>query len=126
MLWFVLDGIPVNDPSSEAFFGCSKPTSGVEIPEAGADFYEAKDVPHGEVRAFWYHSRTTGRPRRAFVYTPPGSAEERLATAVKRMHEALDQAGVRHVVFESVGTAHEWQTWRRSLNDFAPRLFQRD
>lgn len=23
-----------------------------------------------------------------------------------------------------VGTAHEWLTWRRCLNDFAPRLFK--
>jgi hypothetical protein len=22
------------------------------------------------------------------------------------------------------GTAHEWLTWRRALNDFAPRLFR--
>ena len=35
------------------------------------------------------------------------------------MHERLEAAGVRHVAFESKGTAHEWQTWRRSLNDFA-------
>ncbi|HXJ58399.1 MAG TPA: hypothetical protein VNU68_17220 [Verrucomicrobiae bacterium] len=25
--------------------------------------------------------------------------------------------------FSSPGTDHEWQTWRRSLYDFAPRLF---
>jgi enterochelin esterase family protein len=53
-----------------------------------------------------------------------GSAEERFATAIQNMHEALNQAGIRHVIFESPGTAHEWQTWRRSLYDFAPRLFQ--
>jgi hypothetical protein len=30
-----------------------------------------------------------------------------------------------HVVyFESAGTAHEWQTWRRGFNDFVPRLFR--
>ena len=31
------------------------------------------------------------------------------------------------VYFESPGTdvpAHEWLTWRRCLNDFAPRLFK--
>jgi enterochelin esterase family protein len=28
------------------------------------------------------------------------------------------------VYFESAGTAHEWLTWRRCLNDFAPRLFK--
>jgi enterochelin esterase family protein len=32
--------------------------------------------------------------------------------------------GIRHVFFESAGTAHEWQTWRRSLHDFAQRLFR--
>jgi enterochelin esterase-like enzyme len=44
--------------------------------------------------------------------------------AMKGFHEALTKAGIRHVYFESKGTAHEWQTWRRDLNDFAPRLFQ--
>jgi len=37
---------------------------------------------------------------------------------------ALKATGVRLVYFESNGTAHEWQTWRRDLNDFAPRLFR--
>ena len=30
---------------------------------------------------------------------------------------------VEHVFYESPGTDHEWQTWRRDLKDFAPRLF---
>lgn len=38
--------------------------------------------------------------------------------------EALRKAGVRVEYFESTGTAHEWQTWRRDLNDFAPQLFR--
>ena len=36
----------------------------------------------------------------------------------------LDKAGIRYVFVSSPGTAHEWLTWRRDLNDFAPRLFQ--
>jgi enterochelin esterase family protein len=52
------------------------------------------------------------------------SAEERFAAGVRTMHGALDQAGIKHVVFESPGTSHEWQTWRRSLHDFAQRLFR--
>jgi len=36
----------------------------------------------------------------------------------------LKSAGVKVVYFESQGTAHEWQTWRRDLNDLAPRLFR--
>jgi enterochelin esterase-like enzyme len=283
--WFVVDGVAMNDPGSETFFGYGKPTSGVEVPEPGADYYDAKDVPHGEVRAVWYHSKVTGKPRRAMVYTPPGydkgadkypvlylqhgagedergwttqgranfildnliaakkatpmivvmdngyadkagqppvrgfdfsgfeavltgelvpkidgtfrtladrdhralaglsmggmqalqiglthldtfatvgafsappgpnfdvaksyagafadaaafnkkvklfwigagTGEERFLAGMKTMHTALDQAGVKHVAFESDGTSHEWQTWRRSLHDFAPRLFK--
>jgi enterochelin esterase family protein len=38
--------------------------------------------------------------------------------------EELTKAGIRNVFFESPGTAHEWLTWRRCLNDFAPRLFK--
>ena len=41
-------------------------------------------------------------------------------------HKALEDAGITHEYFESEGTAHEWQTWRRSLHGFAPRLFQTD
>jgi enterochelin esterase-like enzyme len=283
--WLVVDGVSVNDPGSETFFGWGRPTSGIEVPEKGIDFYDVKDVPHGEVRALWYHSKITGKARRAFVYTPPeydtatgtrypvlylqhgagedergwttqgranfildnlfaakkakpmivvmdhgyadragekagkgfdfrafeavvtgelipkvdatyrtladrdhramaglsmggmqalqiglthldlfayvgafsappiakfdaatsyngalrdadafnkkvrlfwlgaGSAEERFAAGMKAMHATLEKAGIKHVVFESAGTSHEWQTWRRSLHDFAPRLF---
>jgi enterochelin esterase family protein len=295
--WLVVDGVAVNDPGSETFFGYGKPTSGVEVPEEGVDFYDARDVPHGEVRSLWYHSKVTGKPRRAFVYTPPGydtdatrrypvlflqhgagedergwttqgranfildnliaagkarsmivvmdngyaerpgaqpssspgarpgpprfdfsgfqavlvdelvpkidatyrtladrdhralaglsmgsmqalqiglshmdvfawlgafslppfgrfdvetsygggfrdpavlsakmrllwlgagTAEERFVNALRAMHESLDRVGVKHVVFESQGTSHEWQTWRRSLHAFAPLLFQTD
>ena len=40
------------------------------MPEAGGDFYAAKDVPHGEVRVRWYYAKTTQAWRRAYVYTP--------------------------------------------------------
>ena len=281
--WFVVDGAAVNDPGSETYFGWDRPCSGIEIPEQGVDFYDAKDVPHGEVRTFWYHSKVTGKLRRAMAYTPPGydkgserypvlylqhgagedergwtaqgranfildnliaarkarpmilvmdngyatkagqkampfdfagfevvlteelipkidatyrtladrdhralaglsmgglqalqigfnhldlfasvgafsapvfgrfdvktshngafgdpeafnknvrllwlgvGSAEGFADGVKAMHGALDKAGVRHVIFESSGTSHEWLTWRRSLHDFAPRLFR--
>ncbi|MDX9812905.1 MAG: alpha/beta hydrolase-fold protein [Bacteroidales bacterium] len=39
--------------------------------------------------------------------------------------ESLINHGVKNIVFhESQGTAHEWLTWRRALNEFAPRLFK--
>lgn len=290
--WFLVDGLQVNDAASQSFFGYGKETSGIEIPEAGADYYAARDVPHGEVRAHWYYSKTTAAWRRAMVYTPAvyerdartrypvlylqhgsgedergwtnqghanfildnliaagkakpmivvndlgyaakpgaqpvaapggrgaqvpnsfeevvindlipaidgayrtlaaresramaglsmgggqtlqitlahldqfawigsfssplrggtdvktlyngafadpaafnrkvhllwwgaGTAEERMLAPARDLHQKLEEAGVKNVWFESPGTAHEWQTWRRCLQDFAPRLFR--
>jgi enterochelin esterase-like enzyme len=42
----------------------------------------------------------------------------------KNFSNQLTKAGIKNVYFESAGTAHEWLTWRRCLNDFAPRLFK--
>jgi enterochelin esterase-like enzyme len=278
--WFLIDGVAMNDPGSETYFGWAKQTSGIEIPEKGADFYSPKDVPHGEVHIRWYHSKITDTTRRAYVYTPPdydtnasarypvlylqhgagedergwhkqgrmnfimdnllaskkavpmlivmdrgyasrpgdaanknsfgdvlleeiiplidskyrtiadrdhramaglsmggmqtlqiglthldkvsalgafsapmrnfdlkssyggafadvttfnkqvhllwlgaGTAETQIHDSVKTVHDALEAAGIQNIFVESQGTAHEWQTWRRALNDFAPRLF---
>jgi len=66
----VLDGVSVNDPASETYFGYGKETSGIEVPEAGAEYYAIGKVPHGEVRAKSYFSKITGEWRRAMVYTP--------------------------------------------------------
>ena len=48
---------------------------------------------------------------------------ERFRTAIQRLHTSLTEANIQHVFHESPGTDHEWQTWRRALKDFAPRLF---
>lgn len=69
--WLVIDGVQVNDPGSETFYGTGKQTSGIEIPEKGVDYYLPKNVPHGEVRERVYFSKTTQDWRRIFVYTPP-------------------------------------------------------
>ena len=69
--WFLVDGVRVNDPGSETYFGYGLPTGGIEIPVPGEDFFLAKNVPHGDVREHWYYSDITGKWRRAFVYTPP-------------------------------------------------------
>jgi len=69
--WFIVDGVQVNDPGSDTYFGYGRPTGGIEIPVQGEDFFTAKKVPHGEVREHWYFSDITGKWRRAFVYTPP-------------------------------------------------------
>ena len=66
-----IDGATVADPSTMTFFGSGWQNSGIEIPEPGGDFYQAKDVPHGHVSQQSYYSKVTAKWRRAFVYTPP-------------------------------------------------------
>jgi enterochelin esterase-like enzyme len=288
--WFLVDGLAVNDPGSETYFGWARQTSGVEVPDKDGAFYEPRDVPHGDVRVRWYQSKTTGAWRRAYIYTPPdydknvkmrypvlylqhgagenetgwtkqgranlildnviaagrakpmlvvmetgyatkpgatpvqgptgnptmpnafeevvvndliptidasyrtladrenramaglsmgggqtlqitsahldtfawigsfsapmrnfdlktsmngvladpasfnkrvklfwigaGTGEVAFHEAASQLHKSLDAAGIKHVFYESAGTSHEWQTWRRSLHDFVPRLFK--
>jgi enterochelin esterase family protein len=55
------------------------------------------------------------------LFLSTGSVE---GPRVKQFSDALTQAGIKNVYFESPDTAHEWLSWRRALADFAPRLFQ--
>lgn len=70
--WMVVDGVIVLDPGTNTFVGYGHMCNGFEIPEPGVDFYDIKDVPHGEVRIENYFSKTADSWRRIFVYTPPG------------------------------------------------------
>ena len=71
----VVDGVSVNDPASETFYGCGKMMSGIDIPEANTDVFEIKDVPHGEVRQVNYFSKVDNEWRPLFIYTPAGYNE---------------------------------------------------
>jgi enterochelin esterase family protein len=55
------------------------------------------------------------------MFVGTGSVE---GPGTKAFTDALTKAGIHNVYFESPDTAHEWLTWRRALNDFAPRLFK--
>ena len=46
----------------------------------------------------------------------PGSLESN--------HQALEAIGIKNTAYVSPNTAHEFLTWRRSLHEFAPLLFQ--
>jgi len=51
-------------------------------------------------------------------------SRERGADGLKGAADALKQAGINAVSYISPLTAHEWQSWRRSLYEFAPLLFK--
>jgi enterochelin esterase-like enzyme len=67
-----IDGAEVPDPNSMMFFGSMRWGSAVEVPAQDQDSYALKNVPHGQLREIFFHSKSTGSERRAFVYTPPG------------------------------------------------------
>ncbi len=68
--WFVVDGISVSDPGVYPSY-VNGIFSTIDAPGApGDEFYQMRDVPHGEVREHWFHSAVDGNYRRMYVYTP--------------------------------------------------------
>lgn len=63
--------------------------------------------------------------RMKLVWFGIGTEEpEGMMHGMQGFRKALTDAGIKFVYYESPGTSHEWQTWRRDLKDFAPRLFR--
>jgi enterochelin esterase-like enzyme len=58
------------------------------------------------------------------LFIGTGTVERDNNPNILRLHEAFNKAGIKHVYYESPGTAHEWLTWRRDLYEFAPLLFR--
>ncbi len=109
------------------------------LPGKEAEFEENNEVPHGQIRKVWYHSKTLGMQRRMHVYTPPnyddssdrypvfyllhgGGDEDFALDGAQSLDEILKKYGIRHE-FHLSGGGHTWINWRHYLNDLAPRLF---
>lgn len=69
--WMIVDGAIVVDPATNAFMGYGHMCNGFEIPDPDGDFYQLKDVPHGNVLIKNYYSGVAQSWRHIFVYTPP-------------------------------------------------------
>ena len=71
---FTVDGMRTLDPrNSNIKLGYSNffASNVVQVPGNGPQFYDAKPVPHGEVRVRPYESKSLGLARTIWVYTPP-------------------------------------------------------
>jgi enterochelin esterase family protein len=91
---------------------------------SGASFLQAGTDIRQMYNGVWADSSSFNQKVK-LVYVSIGTAEpERMYTGVKGFHEALEKAGIKHVYYESPGTAHEWQTWRRSLRQFTSLIFK--
>jgi enterochelin esterase family protein len=71
---FIIDGVRTIDPGNPAVkTGSTASTiaSILEVPGETPAFYDGTPVPHGDIRAHWYESKSLNRLRRLTVYTPP-------------------------------------------------------
>ncbi len=72
---FRVDGVQLPDPGNISVMpraAGSANSSFVEVPGDGPAFYDARLVPHGQVRMVLYESKTMDVDRYMWVYTPPG------------------------------------------------------
>ena len=65
----------------------------------------------------------TDKSKVKLVFMSYGSREPG-SNGVKNAADVLQQAGIKSVFYVSPLTAHEWQSWRRSLREFAQLLFK--
>ena len=74
----------------------------------GGVFADA-DAFNSKVRLLWFGA---------------GTAEVAMGEALRENVEKLRAASIKAELYKSSGTAHEWLTWRKCLNQFTPLLFQ--
>ena len=85
--------------------------------QQGTEFSKLYNGVWADVKAF--------NKKVKLVYITTGSEESAsMHKTVTDFRDAMKQAGVNYVFYESPGTSHEWLTWRRSLNQFAQLLFK--
>jgi enterochelin esterase-like enzyme len=65
-----------------------------------------------------------GKMKPKLIFITYGSKETRGADALPKVEADLKAAGFNAATYVSPGTAHEFQTWRRSLKELAPLLFK--
>ena len=67
-----VDGVQMADPNNSiAAFTAMPPYSNLVVHGKEPAYYDAKNVPHGNVTRHIYHSDVTGGERDLYVYTPP-------------------------------------------------------
>jgi enterochelin esterase family protein len=110
--------ITLHHPESFAYIGSfSGPMiRGLNTASNGFDVNTDFDGAFRDAQAF--------NARTKLFWLGAGSEEAQFRTGIKEAADALRRAGIHVTYFESQGTAHEWQTWRRDLHEFAPRLFR--
>jgi enterochelin esterase-like enzyme len=73
---FRIEGVDLPDPANISMMpraaGVANTSSFVEVPGDSPAYYDARAVPHGQVRMILYESKVMDVERYLWVYTPPG------------------------------------------------------
>jgi enterochelin esterase-like enzyme len=93
---------------------------------------ETRTITLNKPEVFGYYALLSGgvyapedlkdKPKPALIFLSSGSKER--PDGVRNAAASLKSAGFNAVSYVSEGTAHEFQTWRRSLYQLAPLLFK--
>ncbi|PRY96665.1 esterase [Marinilabilia salmonicolor] len=74
----LVDGVQIADPNNTyAAFTAMPPYSQLIVHGDSPAYYDAQNVPHGNVTRHIYHSDVTDGEREIYVYTPPGYTSEK-------------------------------------------------
>jgi enterochelin esterase family protein len=106
---FVVDGLSVLDSLNPVLKPQRQPSrSIVHIPGSPANPWDFQDVSHGTVHQHGYSSKTLGRARELWVYTPPGYEREIAADPDRRYPLLVLQhgSGDNHQTWVVHGKAH--------------------
>lgn len=95
--------------------------------------FETKTITLNKPDVFSYYGLMSGgtyapadikdKSKVKLIFLSCGSKER--PDGVRKAAEELNAAGIKAVSYVSEGTAHEFQTWRRSLYQMAPLLFKK-
>jgi enterochelin esterase family protein len=64
--------------------------------------------------------------RLTVLWSGAGVDEKQFVDRQNGFQKMIEEAGIEAQFYLSDGTAHEWQTWRRCLHEFAPLLFKQN
>jgi enterochelin esterase family protein len=102
---FNVDGLRMIDPSNPVIMPAPLIQNSVlEVPGDAPLLSEFLDVPHGTVRIHTYASKSVGRPRGLFVYTPPGYDSD--ASTRYPVLYLLHGSGDKEGTWTALGHAH--------------------
>lgn len=102
---FIVDSLSMIDPANPTMKPQRSPnTSILHIPGTPANPWDFQDVPHGTIHQHSFFSKTLGKAREVWLYTPPGYETEK--ATIYPLLVLQHGSGDRHETWVVHGKAH--------------------